>query len=151
MKVPNIFISIAKSKWGQKFYKNICNPDKQGLYTRRLLTAETIASTASYMYFTQKQDKIDDTSKLAMQIQHVLSCIASIAICTPINVKINKGSEKIAKMLDPKIVDVHKCKAGLNILLPLMVVTFVNRCFLPAILTPFSSVIRDKLKESKRA
>ena len=69
--------------------------------------------------------------------------------CKNENIKINKGSEKIAKMLDPKIVDVHKCKAGLNILLPLMVVTFVNRCFLPAILTPFSSVIRDKLKESK--
>lgn len=151
MKV-NFFTKIATSKIGQGFYKKMCvtDPVKQAKYTRNLLTADTIASTATYMWATNNQKDIDDKSKLAMQIQHIASCVASIGICTPINKKISKTSENIGKKLDPKIFDVHKCKAGLNILAPLAVVTLMNRCLIPAILTPISSIIRDKLHNNKK-
>lgn len=149
VKVSDIFTRIAKSNWGQKFYKGMCDPAKQGSYTRGLLTAETIVSTGCYMWATQRQKDIDDKSKLAMQIQHVTSCVASIGICTPINKKVQKVCEEVGKQLNPHIVDVHKVRAGLGILGPLAVVTLMNRCLLPAILTPISSVIRDKLKQKE--
>lgn len=149
MRVNNIFTSIARSNLGQKFYKKMCDPKNQAKYTRNLLTAETITSTLCYMWATNNQKDIDNKSKMAMQIQHITSCLASIGICTPINKKVQQISSLACDKLNPKIIDVHKCKMGLNFLGPLAVVTLMNRCLLPAILTPISSIIRDKFSKEK--
>lgn len=150
MKISNLFTKIAKNKTVQKFYKKICDPSKQAEYTRHLLTADTVASTVTYMVSTNNQKNIDKDSRDAMQIQHVTSCFLSIGVCTPINKKIGNIVESVASKLNSKIIDVHKCKAGLTMLAPLIVVTLMNRCLIPSILTPFSSVVRDKLKERRK-
>lgn len=147
MKIGNIFTRIAKSKVGEKFFKKLSNPENQASVTNALLTVDTLASTASYMYFTQKQDKIDKESKFAMQVQHVLSALLSVLICTPINRKIGVLAKEIGKNIDPKIIDPHKVIAGIGILLPVGTVTLVNRMALPSTLTPVSSKVRDYLKE----
>lgn len=147
MKIGNVFTRIAESKVGEKFFKKLSNPENQASVTNALLTVDTLASTASYMYFTQKQDKIDKESKFAMQVQHVLSALLSVLICTPINKKVGVLAKEIGKRIDPKIVDPHKVIAGIGILGPTAVISIMNRCTLPAILTPVSSVIRDHLKE----
>lgn len=150
MKVDNIFTNIAKSNIGQTFYKTMCNPKNQHAVTTGLLAAETIASTANYMIFTQKQENIPPAQKKAMQAQHVLSCVASLAICTPLNKKVGKFAESVAKKVDKKIIEPHKVQAGIGILGPTLVVLLFNRCILPALLTPASSKIRDKFEEREQ-
>ena len=149
MKVGSIFTSIAKSNIGQKFYKTMCNPKNQHAVTTGLLAAETIVSTANYMYFTQKQENIPLAQKKAMQAQHVLSCVASLAICTPINKKVGEFAESVAKRIDKNVIEPHKVQAGIGILGPTLVVLLFNRCVLPALLTPVSSKIRDKFEQKE--
>ncbi len=149
MKVENIFTNIAKSNAGQKFFKTMCNPKNQNAVTTGLLAAETIASTATYMYFTQKQENIPPAQKKAMQAQHVLSCAASLAICTPLNKKVGQIAESVSKKIDKSIIEPHKVQAGIGILGPTLVVLLFNRCLLPALLTPVSSKIRDRFEEKE--
>lgn len=150
MKIGNIFTNIAKSGVGQKFYKTMCNPKNQNGVTIGLLAAETIASTATYMYFTQKQENIPPAQKKAMQAQHVLSCAASLAICTPLNRKVGIIAEEVAKKIDKNVLDAHKVQSGIGILGPTMVVLLFNRCILPALLTPVSSKIRDGFEKREQ-
>jgi len=150
MKVENIFTTMAKSNAGQRFYQAICNPKNQHAVTTGLLAAETILSTANYMFFTQKQENIPPSQKKAMQTQHVLSCLASLAICTPINKKIGAFAEKVAQKVDKNIVEPHKVQSGIGILGPTLVVLLFNRCILPAVLTPISSKIRDRFERKEQ-
>lgn len=150
MKVENVFTKIAKSNAGQRFYQTMCNPKNQHAVTTGLLAAETILSTANYMIFTQKQENIPPAQKKAMQTQHVLSCLASLAICTPINKKVGEFAEKVAQKVDKNVIEPHKVQAGIGILGPTLVVLLFNRCILPAILTPISSKIRDRFEKKEQ-
>ena len=68
----------------------------------------------------------------------------------PINKKVGKFAESVAKKIDKNVIEPHKVQAGIGILGPTLVVLLFNRCILPALLTPVSSKIRDKFEEQEQ-
>lgn len=142
----NPFTSIAKSKWGQKIYKNILDPSKDKFWNNTMPLIETSVASLCYIGATAVQKNIDDKSKKAMQWQNVLSWVFSLAISAKLNKSVTKFGEKIIKGLKPELMtDAHKVINGIQVGLPIAVVTLINRFALPTVFVPISSVIRDKL------
>lgn len=148
-KVPsvNIFTKIATSARGQKIFKKMLDPQNQDWYNKTLPNIETTAATVAYVLATHVQKDIDKDSKTALQIQNILSWIASLALATPLNKGIQKFGDKVIKGLDPKnIPDVHKCINGIRVGAPIAMVIGINRFLLPTLFVPVSSKIRDFCK-----
>lgn len=142
----NFFTSIAKSKWGQKIYKNVLDPSKDRFWNNTMPLIETSVASAFYIGATAIQKDIDEKSKKAMQWQNVLSWVFSIAISAKLNKSVTKFGNDIIKGLKPELMsDAHKIVNGIQVGLPIAVVTLINRFALPTVFVPISSVIRDKL------
>ncbi len=142
----NPFTSIAKSKFGQRIYKNMLDPSKDKFWNNTMPSIETTVASLCYIGATAVQKNIDDKSKKAMQWQNILSWVFSVAVASKLNKSVTKFGEKIIKGLKPEIIsDFHKVQNGIQVGLPIMVVTLINRFILPTVFVPISSVIRDKL------
>ena len=156
MKTPSLsdfFTKIATSKWGQKIYNKALNPKNDAFWDKTLPIIETSVASTAYIINTELGTKdLDKKSRQAIQIQNVLSWVASVAISIPMNKKLNKTTKAIEKKLKPEIMeDFHKVKQGLSIAFPLLFVTVLNRALIPSLLVPISSNIRDKYIDKNSA
>lgn len=150
MRVNNILTTFAKSKCGQKIYKNILDPSKEKFWNENFPLLETSVASIFYIISTEKQKNIDKESRKAMQWQNVLSWIFSIGLSAKLNKSVVKFGENIIKGLKPELIpDAHKVLSGIRVGLPLLSVTLINRGFLPTVFTPISSYLRDRLKNKK--
>lgn len=149
MKIDNIFTKIAKSKYGQKIYKKMLNPKKDGFWNNTMPLIETSVASLCYIGATAVQPKIDDKSKKALQIQNVLSWIASLVLSGALNRGVNKAGNGIIKHLKPELMnDGHKIINAIQVGLPILSVTLINRFLLPTLFVPMSSKIRDYNKSN---
>lgn len=149
MKIDNIFTKIAKSKYGQKIYKKMLDPKKDGFWNNTMPLIETSVASLCYIGATAVQPKIDDKSKKALQIQNVLSWIASLVLSGALNRGVNKAGNGIIKHLKPELMnDGHKIINAIQVGLPILSVTLINRFLLPTLFVPMSSKIRDYNKSN---
>lgn len=151
--IGNFFSKIAKSKIGQKVYKKILDPSKDTFWNNTMPLIETSVASLCYIGATAIQKNIDDKSKKAMQWQNVLSWGASLILAGSLNKGITKASKGIIKHLKPELMnDSHKIINGIQVGLPIAVVTLINRFILPTAFVPISSVIRDTVdkRENKK-
>ena len=78
MKVGNIFTKIAKSKTGQKIYKEVLDP-KHEFLDNTLPIIESGVISGFYMASTAMQKKIDDDSRKGTpNTENVLSLLFSV-------------------------------------------------------------------------
>lgn len=146
----NIFTRIARSKWGQRVYENILDPKKDKFWNNTMPLIETSVASCCYIGATAVQKNIDDKSKKAMQWQNVLSWGVSLLIAGALNRNVTKAGEGIIKHLNPDLIkDAHKVVNGLQVGLPIAVVTLINRFALPTLFVPLSSKIRDGIDKVK--
>ena len=144
MKIDNIFTKIAKSKYGQKIYKKMLDPKKDGFWNNTMPLIETSVASLCYIGATAVQPKIDDKSKKALQIQNVLSWVASLVLSGALNRGVNNVGNGIIKHLKPELMnDGHKIINAIQVGLPILSVTLINRFLLPTLFVPMSSKIRD--------
>jgi hypothetical protein len=151
--IGNFFSRIAKSKLGQKIYKNILDPKKDTFWNNTMPLIETSVASLCYIGATAVQKNIDDKSKKAMQWQNVLSWAFSLVIAGSLNKGVTKVSKGIIKHLKPELMaDAHKVTNGIQVGLPIAVVTLINRFILPTAFVPISSIIRDTVdkRENKK-
>lgn len=152
MKVDNFFTRLANSKWGKKFYKTILDPSKEKWMDRNLPIIESAAISSFYILSTAVQPKIDKDSKTALQIQNILSFIASVGLSIPMNKKISKFGDKIVKHLKPQLMeDGHKVIDGVKVGLPIVNSLLISRFLVATALVPLSSVIRDTVKGKNKS
>lgn len=150
MKINNIFTRIASSKLGQKVYKKILDPSKDNFWNNTMPLIETSVASTCYIVATQIQPKIDKKSKQAMQIQNILSWIFSVVLASVLNKGVNKCGKEIVKNLKPELMqDAHKIINGIEVGLPILSVTLINRFALPTLFVPISSKIRDFVDKNK--
>lgn len=148
MKIDNIFTRIAKSKYGQKIYKKMLDPKKDGFWNNTMPLIETSVASACYIGATAIQTNIDDKSKKALQIQNVLSWVFSLLLSGALNRGVNKAGKGIIKHLKPELMeDGHKVINAIEVGLPILSVTLINRFALPTLFVPMSSKIRDYNKK----
>lgn len=151
MKVGNIFTKIAKSKMGQKIYKEVLDPKHDKFLDNTLPIIESGVISGFYMASTAMQKKIDDDSRKALQIQNVLSLLFSVGLAIPLNKKVGKMGEKIVKNLKPEIMeDGHKVVDGVKVGLPILNSILISRFLVATALVPASSKIRDAVKKDKK-
>ena len=144
MRIDNIFTKIAKSKYGQKIYKKMLDPKKDGFWNNTMPLIETSVASACYIGATAIQPNIDDKSKKALQIQNVLSWVFSLLLSGALNRGVNKAGKGIIKHLKPELMeDGHKVVNAIEVGLPILSVTLINRFALPTLFVPMSSKIRD--------
>lgn len=149
MRIDNIFTKIAKSKYGQKIYKKMLDPKKDGFWNNTMPLIETSVASLCYIGATAVQPKIDDKSKKALQIQNVLSWVFSLLLSGALNRGVNKAGKGIIKHLKPELMeDGHKVINAIEVGLPILSVTLINRFALPTLFVPMSSKIRDFGKNS---
>lgn len=149
MRIDNIFTKIAKSKYGQKIYKKMLDPKKDGFWNNTMPLIETSVASLCYIGATAVQPKIDDKSKKALQIQNVLSWVFSLLLSGALNRGVNKAGKGIIKYLKPELMeDGHKVINAIEVGLPILSVTLINRFALPTLFVPMSSKIRDLGKNS---
>ena len=146
----NFFTRIANSKWGKKFYKEILNPSREKWLDRNLPIIESATISSFYIASTAVQTKIDKDSKTALQIQNLLSFVASVGLSIPLNKAVSKFGEKVIKYLKPQLMeDGHKVVDGIKVGLPVVNSLLVSRFLVAVALVPLSSVIRDTVKKYK--
>ena len=151
MKVGNIFTKIAKSKMGQKIYKEVLDPKHDKFLDNTLPIIESGVISGFYMASTAMQKKIDDDSRKALQIQNVLSLLFSVGLAIPLNKKVGKMGEKIVKNLKPELMeDGHKVVDGVKVGLPILNSILISRFLVATALVPASSKIRDAVKKDKK-
>ena len=151
MKVGNIFTKIAKSKMGQKIYKEVLDPKHDKFLDNTLPIIESGVISGFYIASTAMQKKIDDDSRKALQIQNVLSLLFSVGLAIPLNKKVGKMGEKIVKNLKPEIMeDGHKVVDGVKVGLPILNSILISRFLVATALVPASSKIRDAVKKDKK-
>lgn len=144
MKIPNIFTKIAKSEWGQKVYKKALDPKNDGFWNSTMPLLETSCASICYIGATAMQKNIDDKSKKAMQIQNLLSWGFSLLIAGSLNRGVRNFGKSIIKNLRPELMeDGHKVVNAIEVGLPIISITLINRFLLPTIFVPLSSKIRD--------
>lgn len=144
----NPFTSFAKSKLGQKLYKEMLNPKHEKFWNNTVPLIEGTIASACYIASTHVQKKIDDKSKKAMQIQNVCSWIFSVGISGILNKKAGKFGEDIIKHLKPELMkDGHKIVNSIRVGLPILTTCLVTRYLVATVLVPLSTVIRDKSKK----
>ena len=149
MRIDNIFTKIARSKYGQKIYKKMLDPKKDGFWNNTMPLIETSVASLCYIGATAVQPKIDDKSKKALQIQNVLSWVFSLLLSGALNRGVNKAGKGIIKHLKPELMeDGHKVINAIEVGLPILSVTLINRFALPTLFVPMSSKIRDFGKNS---
>lgn len=151
MRVGNIFTKIAKSKVGQKVYKEVLDPKHDKFLDNTLPIVESGVISGFYIASTAMQKKIDDDSRKALQIQNVLSMLFSVGLAIPLNKKVSKIGDKIIKNLKPEIMeDGHKVIDGVKVGLPIMNSILISRFLVATALVPASSKIRDSVKKNKK-
>ena len=154
MKIGNIFTKIANTKWGKKFYKEILDPKHTKVLDTYLPVFESGLISSFYIVSTAVQPKIDKDSKTALQIQNILSFLASVGLSIPMNKGIAKFGDRIIKHLKPELMnDGHKVLDGIRVGLPLVNSLVVSRFLIATALVPISSIIREGVKkhnENKR-
>lgn len=152
MKIGNFFTRLANSEWGKKFYKTVLDPGKEKWMDRNLPIIESATISSFYILSTAVQPKIDKDSKTALQIQNILSFVASVGLSIPLNKGISKFGDKIIKHLKPELMeDGHKVVDGIKVGLPIVNSLLVSRFLVATALVPLSSVIRDTVKNNKGA
>jgi hypothetical protein len=148
MKVDNFFTCIANSKWGKKFYDKVLNPKHSKFLDVNLPIIESATISGFYIFSTAVQPKIDKDSKTALQIQNILSFIASVGLSIPMNKGVSKFGEKVIKYLKPELMnDGHKVVDGIKVGLPIAMSLLVSRFLVATALVPLSSIIRDGVKK----
>ena len=151
MRIGTIFTKFAKSKVGQKLYKEVLNPKHEKFLDNTLPIIESGVVSSFYMISTAMQKKIDDDSRKALQIQNVLSLLFSVGLAIPMNKKIGKIGDKIIKNLKPELMqDGHKVVDGIKVGLPIMNSILISRFLVATALVPASSVIRDSVKKHNK-
>ena len=151
MRVGNIFTKIAKSKTGQKIYKEVLDPKHDKFLDNTLPIIESGVISGFYIASTAMQKKIDDDSRKALQIQNVLSLLFSVGLAIPLNKKVGKMGEKIVKNLKPELMeDGHKVVDGVKVGLPILNSILISRFLVATALVPASSKIRDAVKKDKK-
>ena len=148
MKIPNIFTKIASSKWGKNFYKKVLDPKSENFLNQTVPIMETALVSSFYIASTAMQKKIDKDSKTALQLQNVLSGLASVGISIPMNKGVSKLANNVVKYLNPDLIkDCHKVANGLKVSLPIFMSILVSRFLVAVALVPLSSKIRDAVKQ----
>ena len=101
-----------------------------------------------YIFSTAIQSKIDKDSKTALQIQNILSFLASVGLSIPMNKGVAKFGDKVIEHLKPELMnDGHKVVDGIKVGLPLVNSLIVSRFLVATALVPLSSIIRDEVKK----
>ena len=150
MRVGNLFTTFAKSKIGQKFYKNIADPKHDKFMNVYLPICESAVVSSFYMISTAAQKKIDPESRQALQWQNILSLLFSVGLAIPLNRGVAKFGEKIVKNLKPELMeDGHKVIDGIRVGLPILSSIVISRFLVAVGLVPLSSKIRDSIKKHK--
>ena len=150
MRVGNLFTTFAKSKIGQKFYKNIADPKHDKFMNVYLPICESAVVSSFYMISTAAQKKIDPESRQALQWQNILSLLFSVGLAIPLNRGVAKFGEKIVKNLKPELMeDGHKVIDGIRVGLPILNSIVISRFLVAVGLVPLSSKIRDSIKKNK--
>ena len=147
MKIGNIFTRITNTKWAKKFYKKVLDPKNQKALDVYLPVFESGLISSFYIFSTAIQPKIDKDSKMALQIQNVLSFLASVGLSIPMNKGVAKFGDKVIKHLKPELMnDGHKVVDGIKVGLPITMSLLVSRFLVATALVPLSSIIRDGVK-----
>ena len=151
MRVENIFTKFAKTKVGQKIYKEVLDPKHEKFLDNTLPIIESGVISGFYIASTAMQKKIDDDSRKALQIQNVLSLAFSVGMAIPLNKRVGKFGDKIIKHLKPELMeDGHKVVDGIKVGLPILNSIVISRFLVAVGLVPLSSKIRDDIKEVGR-
>ena len=148
MKIGNIFTRIANTEWAKKFYKKVLDPKNQKALDTYLPVFESGLISSFYIFSTAIQPKIDKDSKIALQIQNVLSFLASVGLSIPMNKGVSKFGDNVIKHLKPELMnDGHKVVNGIKVGLPIAMSLLVSRFLVATALVPISSVIREGVKK----
>lgn len=151
MRIDNVFTRLAKTKTGQKIYKEVLDPKHEKFLDNTLPIIESGVISGFYIASTAVQKKIDDDSRKALQIQNVLSLLFSVGLAIPLNKKVGKIGEKIVKNLKPEIMeDGHKVVDGIKVGLPILNSILISRFLVATALVPASSKIRDSVKKEHK-
>ena len=147
MKIGNIFTRMTNTEWAKKFYKKVLDPKNQKALDTYLPVFESGLISSFYIFSTAVQPKIDKDSKTALQIQNVLSFLASVGLSIPMNKGVSKFGDKVISHLKPELMnDGHKVVNGIKVGLPIAMSLLVSRFLVATALVPISSVIREGVK-----
>lgn len=131
MKVPSItdgLTRMARSKWGQKFYKHILHPSKETFLNNTLPLIESAVCTGSYIYATASNKKIPEESKPILQWQNILNGVIGIAVSGALNRWVSRQGAKIISGLKPELIkDFDNVVTGVKVGLPILVTSLVMR------------------------
>lgn len=151
--INNILAKAGDSKTGQAFFNWASQPKSEKFLNNTIPTIETAFSTACYMYATAKQKNIDSDRKKMLQIQHVCSGVAGMAVGSVANRAISNHAEEVIKHLDPKKVEPESIKqvsTGLRVLAPMAITGLIMRFATPVLVSLFSSYAKDKVNLPKQ-
>ena len=142
---------FAKTKVGTKFYKWAASEKGSAFLYKQLPNIESCVATLSYVYATEKQQKLDRREKNVLQYQNVIPAIVGISSGAYLNKKVYDFSEKIIKHVDPKKVpDIHKIAGAVRVLSPILLTSFIMRFISPVITAYISGEIEEyRAKKNK--
>lgn len=133
----------------QKFYKKICDPKYDDFFNGGMPLIETVLATSCYCISTARRKEIPEEQRRVLQYQNILGGVAGVALGGYLNKKVTKFANKLAPKIDKNIVDVHKVAAGVKILLPLAVVSFIMRLGIPVLTAQASTMMEDRNRAKK--
>lgn len=138
---------IANSGVCQKLIKKTKDPKFLEKFNRRLPLTESSFATLCYMGAIQVNDSIPKERKPSMQYQNAICGATGVLVSGKIDKLITGGKEKICKELNGKnIPKINNIVRGVRVLVPLVIVSFFLRFFMPTIAVPISTAI-NKMKK----
>lgn len=142
MKVPgisDILTKVAKSKTGQRVYKNLLKPDKETFLNNTLPLIESGVCTASYCFATAHDKKIPKEQKPALQWQNILNGVIGILVSGRLNRWVSKQGAKVIKDLKPELIkNFDEVVSGVRVGLPILMTSLVMRWGVSTMSVPVS-------------